>query len=87
MLIEKLQQEMKVAGYSPRTIKSYTLCTRKIYKHFRKPLNKISENEFKIFLSKLSDKNYSSYTLNLYHATIKYVIENVYHKPVHSLYR
>ncbi|KKR11397.1 MAG: phage integrase [Candidatus Woesebacteria bacterium GW2011_GWA1_39_21] len=80
MLIEKLQTEMKVAGLSPSTIKSYTQCTKNIYKHFGKPLNKISENEFKNFLSKLSDKNYSPYTLNLYHATFKYVIEKVYKK-------
>lgn len=80
MLIQKLQREMKIAGMSPRTIKTYTNCARKIYHYFDKPLNKITETEFKQFLEELADKKYSPYTLNLYHATLKYVIENMYKK-------
>ena len=81
MLISKLQQEMKITGFSPRTIKSYSLCLKKLYNHFKKPLNKINENQFKEFLAELANKNYSPYTLNLYHASLKYVIENIYHQP------
>jgi len=81
MLIKRLQQEMRIAGYSSQTIKSYTICAKNIYKHFKKPLNRISEVEFKTFLDNLAKKNYSPYTLNLYHASLKYVIENIYHKP------
>ncbi len=73
-----MQQEMKISAFSPRTIKSYSLCAQKIYQHFQKPLNKISESEFKQYLAILADKNYSPYTLNLYHATMKYVIEKIY---------
>lgn len=80
MLIQKLQQEMRISGYSPRTIKSYTFATKKIYKYFKKPLNQITESEFKKYLKKLSEKKYSPYTLNQYHATMKYVIEQVYHQ-------
>ncbi len=82
MLLKILQQKMKIEGLSPRTVKSYTQCAKKIYKHFKKPLNKISESEFKNFLSILSDKNYSPYTLNQYHAAFKYVIQNVYEKKL-----
>lgn len=72
---------MKIMGLSPSTIRSYTQCVKKIYKHSKKPLNQISESEFKNFLSLLSDKNYSPYTINLYHAALKYTIEKVYRKP------
>jgi len=78
MLLSKLQQEMKIAGFSPRTIKSYSLCLKKLYHRFNKPLNSISESEFKKFLADLADKHYSPYTLNLYHASFKYVIEKIY---------
>jgi len=78
MLLSKLQQEMKIAGFSPRTITSYSLCLKKLYHHFNKPLNRISESEFKKFLADLADKHYSPYTLNLYHASLKYVIEKIY---------
>lgn len=77
MMIENLQQEMKLAGFSPKTIKAYTFCTRKIYDYFHKPLNQISESEFKAFLAKLADKNYSPYTLNQYHAAMVYVLKHI----------
>jgi len=56
MLIERLQEHLRVSGYSPKTIKAYTLCVRKIYTHFKKPLNAVSENEFKKFLDILIKK-------------------------------
>lgn len=80
MLLEKLQQEMRIAGLSPRSIKSYSQSVKKIYHHFQKPLNKISEEEFKNFLLLLSNQNLSPYTQNLYHASYKFVIEKVYKK-------
>ena len=86
MLLQRLQQEMHLSGYSPQTIKSYTFCARKLYLHFKKPLNKISEDDFKNFLSKLADKNYSPYTLNLYHAALKYILENIYNTPFTFLF-
>jgi len=80
MLIQKLQQEMKIAGFSPRTVKSYANCIRGIYRHFQKPLDRITETEFKDFLEIMADNKYSPYTLNLYHAALKYVITKVYGK-------
>ncbi len=80
MLIKKLQQDMRIAGYSPRTIKSYTICAKNICKRFKKPLNRITEDDFKSFLASLAKKKYSPYTINLYHATLKYVTEKIYHK-------
>ena len=81
MLIQKLQQEMKIAGLSMGTIKAYTICARNLYVRFQIPLDHITETEFKTFLETLTNKNYSPYTLNLYHATLKYVIEKIYSKP------
>lgn len=71
---------MRLAGYSQRTIKSYTNCLKKIYHRLQKPLDQITENELKQFLDKLVRKKYSPYTLNLYHASFKYAIENIYKK-------
>src|SRR3989344_2602361 len=80
MLIERLQEHLRVSGYSPKTIKAYTLCVRKIYTHFKKPLNAVSENEFKKFLDILIKKGNSSYTVNQYHAAFKVVITKIYKK-------
>ncbi|HNQ31786.1 MAG TPA: tyrosine-type recombinase/integrase [Candidatus Woesebacteria bacterium] len=83
MLIPKLQQEMKISGFSASTIKSYINCVRTIYAHFKKPLDHISANEFKSFLEILADKGYSPYSLNQYHASLKYVMAKVYGRPSH----
>lgn len=83
MLIPKLQQEMEISGFSSNTIKSYTNCVRAVYAHFKKPLNQISENEFKSFLAMLANKGYSPHSLNLYHASLKYVMVRVYGRPYH----
>lgn len=80
MLIQKLKQEMRLSGYSPRTIQSYTNCAKNLYKNFKKPLINVQETEFKSFLEKLAMRNYSPFTLNLYHSTMKYIFEHVYGK-------
>ncbi|MBU0569645.1 tyrosine-type recombinase/integrase [Patescibacteria group bacterium] len=81
MLIKKLQEYLRISGYSPKTIKAYTLCVRKIYSHFKKSLNKISEDEFKGYLDYLVRKGNSPYTTNQYHATFKLVITKIYKQP------
>src|SRR3989344_2105027 len=81
MLISKLQEYLKIAGYSSQTIKAYTLCVRKIYGRFKKPLSNISESEFAKFLEYLTDKGQSSYTINQYYAAFKLVITKIYKKP------
>jgi len=81
MLIRRLQEQMRIAGYSQRTMKAYSLCAKKIYEYFKKPLSQISEREFESFLAKLAQKNYSPYTLNLYHASLKYIFKKIYRLP------
>ena len=78
MLIKKVQEYMRLRDYSPRTIQAYCNCAKLIYQYFKKPLNKISEQEFKDFLSALFEKNYSSYTINQYHAALKLVFTKIY---------
>ena len=72
---------MRISGYSPQTIKAYTLCIKNLRRQFQKPLSQVSEREFKAFLDNLARKRRSPYTLNLYHASLKYVIEKVYKRP------
>lgn len=81
MLIKKLQQEMRLVNYSRKTIKAYTNSIKTIYQYFGKPLNQITKDEFANFLDDLAKKNYSPYTLNLYHAALKYVFEKIYKTP------
>jgi integrase/recombinase XerD len=81
MLINKLTEHLRLANYSPRTIKIYVGCIRSQYAFFKKPLNQIKEKEFKKFLIRLLDKNYSPRTINLHHAALKFVFEKLYKTP------
>lgn len=81
MLLKKLQEYMRLKNYSQKTIKIYTSCAKTLYKHFKKPLNKITEQEFKDYLTSLFNKNYSPQTVNQHHAALKIVWEKVYKIP------
>lgn len=81
MLVQKLQEYLRLKNYSSKTIKAYTICAKSIYRRFQKPLNQISENEFKNFLNNLSRKNYSPQTINQYHAAFKIIREKLYQAP------
>jgi len=82
MLIDKLQEHLRVCGYSSKTIKAYSLCARKIYSRFKKPFYLITEPEFKSFLDNLIKKGYSTYTVNQYYASYKLVLTKIYKKPL-----
>lgn len=81
MLIKKIQEYMQLKNYSPRTIRAYCSCAKLMYRCFKKSLNKIKEQEFKDFLNNLFKKNYSSHTVNQYHATLKLIFTKIYKIP------
>jgi len=80
MLLQKLQEYLRISGYSPKTIKTYTRCVRVIYRYFNKSLDKILESEFRTFLDKLAKQKKSPYTLNQYHAAYKFVVTKLYQR-------
>src|SRR3990167_10045388 len=82
MLVKRMQEYMRVCGYSPMTIKAYSLCVNKIYNYFKKMLDKVTEKEFISFLDKLHKKGLSPYTLNQYYAAFRLVITKIYKKPL-----
>lgn len=60
MQIEQLQQYMRVAGYSPRTIEAYSRC-----------VEEIDGMDLLKFLDQLAREGKSSFTLNQYHAAYR----------------
>ncbi|EKD80645.1 MAG: putative integrase [uncultured bacterium] len=65
-MIEKLQQYMRVAGYSPMTIKAYSRC-----------VTEIGNQDLLIFLDKLAIADRSSFTMNQYHAAYKLYVTKI----------
>ncbi|MFZ2199416.1 MAG: tyrosine-type recombinase/integrase [Microgenomates group bacterium] len=72
MEIERLQQYMRVAGYSPRTIEAYARC-----------VEEIGAQDLLFFLDKLARAGKSSFTMNQYHAAYKLYVTKVLMKPWH----
>lgn len=66
MRIEELQKYMRVAGYSSRTIESYTRC-----------IKEIGESDLMEFLDKLAKKGHSGFTLNQYHSAYKLYVTKI----------
>ena len=60
MMIDELQKYMRVTGYSPRTIETYSRC-----------VEKIGNEDLYSFLDKLARVGKSSFTMNQYHAAYK----------------
>lgn len=65
-MIEMLRQYMRVAGYSPRTIKAYCRC-----------IEEIGGQDLFGYLDKLASQGRSPYTLNQYHQAYKLYVTKV----------
>lgn len=72
---------MRLKNYSQKTINAYSACAKSLSQYFKKPVNKITGQEFKDFLNNLFKKNYSPYTINQYHAALKLVFTKIYKIP------
>lgn len=66
MRIDELQKYMRVAGYSPRTIETYSRC-----------IAEIGDRDLLLFLDKLAKQGISSITMNLYHAAYKLYVTKI----------
>jgi len=70
---EKLQEELHCRKYSPKTIKSYIHFNRDFCRVVQKPVEQITEADFKMYLSRLDIvKNLSSASMNLAISSIRF---------------
>ncbi len=79
-MLEYLQQtknELRVRNYSPKTIKAYIGCLKDFFKFKKEDLNKINEENIKLFLLAKQDKGYAAQTINLYLNAIKFFYREV----------
>lgn len=74
---ESLRKECLRRNYSPRTIESYLRCIGKFLEWSGKQLGKISKKDVREFLEKLSERELSGNSINVYHMAIKFLFEEV----------
>jgi len=81
--VKRLNQELVVAGYSPRTIKMYCIYLREFLGNVKKRPEEISREDIVGFLAgKKSNENVSNATLALVHSSLKFYFHNVLRRKI-----
>lgn len=70
-------RELKIRGYSPRTVKAYSLCLREFIRHNNGELYVYPVEKIKNFLMYKKDNNCSAKTLHVYLAALKFFYEKI----------
>ena len=74
----RFRQELVVAGYSPRTIKMYTLYVAALLGQHSKRPEEITRLDLVSFLAGMRDRGLSNATISLAHSSFKYFFKNCY---------
>lgn len=75
--INKFEIEMKSRGFSRKTQQSYNFFVNDFFKFMKKDLKEYTDDDVKIYLAHLKDKNYTNTTLNLAISSLKFFFENI----------
>lgn len=76
LYLKKTANEIRLLGYSDKTLKSYISCLRDYLDKIRSPLF-VNEEQIKAYLIAKRDQGYSPQTVNLYLNAIKFFYQRV----------
>lgn len=76
-LVDRLRNELRVRGYSPRTVVSYVRCVEEFLKCVEGDIGKIEREAVMNFLLEKRDRNYASQTINLYLNAIQFLYRHI----------
>jgi integrase/recombinase XerD len=80
--LDKLTTELKLRGFSERTIEAYTLHNRKFLEHIKKSPEKIIEQDIKDYMAHLISINNTPRSLALKKASLKFFYDEVLKKDI-----
>jgi site-specific recombinase XerD len=78
--IVKLKQEMKLRGFSQKTVKSYLYYITEVLKYSNKNPKTIKTANIRNYLEKLANENKSASTLNSAYSALKFYFEKILHR-------
>jgi len=84
-LVKKLTDELKLRGYSKRTIDIYTSCVDKYFSYKKVDLETFDSNNFKQFILMKIDKKLSPQTINLHINAVKFFY-SIYGQSVEGIH-
>lgn len=83
VLIHKMQQNMTIQNYSPRTVESYIWHVKAFQTHFQKPLDQVSEDDIRSYLYHVKTvKQYSRSNIHQAFSAIKYLYHQTMDMPL-----
>ena len=86
MALEQLDTELKLRGFSERTVKSYLFYNNKFLEFVNKPAEAISEEDIKAYLANLiGDKRKNAATVALVRAALKFYYDGILKKNIVTL--
>lgn len=83
VLLDKLEVELKIRGYSQKTIKAYLIHNRKFLEFIKKDPEDITTDDIKPYIAHLSDK-VSSKSMNLVLSSLAFLYDKILKKGVLS---
>ena len=82
-LLEKLQEDMEMRGFSHHTKYTYYHKAQEIIKYFGKPMKQVSTKELRDYLMKyLREKKLSERSVNYYNSIIRFIYDVVLDYPI-----
>ncbi|MDD3437680.1 MAG: tyrosine-type recombinase/integrase, partial [Candidatus Gastranaerophilales bacterium] len=77
-ILHKVERELKLRAYSPKTIEAYVYCIKEYLNFKNSNFKKLDEENIKNYLLHLQDLGKSSQTINLHLNSIKYLYREVF---------
>ena len=78
--LERMDEELKLVGYSPKTVSSYRGAAGRFLRHVGKPSNRLTQKDVRGYLLHLADAKYASSTINQSHFAIRFLYRDVLKK-------
>ncbi len=86
MIMEELATELKLRGFSPRTVSSYLYQNKNFLAFIRKPIPMINEADIKKYLAYLlSEQQWSHASVSLVRAALKFYYDEILKKGIVNL--
>lgn len=81
-MLEKLEIELKIRGFSQKTIDAYKLHNKLFLDHIKKPAEKINEDDVKSYIAHLLTKDQKPASINIAISSLKFYYHNVIKNPI-----
>jgi integrase/recombinase XerD len=80
-ILQKIEMELKLKGFSPQTIKMYKFYNKQFLKQLEKPVEKVEEDDIKLYLTnKLTNDNLSARSLVLIKSAVLFYFNEILKK-------